>query len=85
METKKKKKLQGKVVSDKMDKTRVVEIRRKVKHPLYEKIVTKTTKFMAHDEKNETKIGDIVSIIYKRPMSKRKSWEILEVIEKISD
>lgn len=85
MEIKKKKKLQGRIVSDKMEKTRIVEIKRKVKHPLYEKIVNKTTKFMAHDEKNETKIGDIVEITYKRPMSKQKSWEILSILEKISE
>ena len=72
----------GKVVSDKMDKTVVVEIRERVKHPLYGKIVTKTKKLKAHDEANECGIGDTVRIAETRPLSKDKCWRVVEIIEK---
>ena len=72
----------GIVVSDKMDKTVVVAIRTKVRHPLYGKMVNKTTKFKAHDENNECGIGDTVRIMETRPLSKDKRWRIVEIIEK---
>ena len=72
----------GKVVSDKMDKTVVVAIQQRVKHPLYKKIVNKTKKFMAHDEENTCGIGDKVLIQETRPLSKNKCWRIVEIIEK---
>ncbi|NIK74573.1 small subunit ribosomal protein S17 [Thermonema lapsum] len=72
----------GKVVSNKMDKSIVVAVERKVKHPMYGKFMLKTTKFMAHDEKNECGIGDIVRIMECRPLSKRKRWRLVEIIEK---
>ena len=77
-----KKERQGVVVSDKMDKTVVVEIRERVKHPLYGKIVTKTKKLKAHDEANECGIGDTVRIAETRPLSKDKCWRVVEIIEK---
>lgn len=73
----------GVVSSNKMDKTIVVEIERKVKHPLYGKFVKKTTKFHAHDEKNECSIGDLVKIMETRPLSKTKRWRLVEVVEKV--
>ena len=72
----------GKVVSDKMDKTITVAIEDHVKHPLYGKIVKKTVKFKAHDEKNECGIGDRVKIMETRPISKDKRWRLVEIIEK---
>ena len=72
----------GMVVSDKMDKTVVVAIQQRVKHPLYKKIVNKTKKFMAHDEENTCGIGDKVLIQETRPLSKNKCWRIVEIIEK---
>ena len=72
----------GKVVSDKMDKTITVAIEDHVKHPLYGKIVKKTVKFKAHDEKNECKIGDTVKIMETRPLSKDKRWRLVQIIEK---
>jgi small subunit ribosomal protein S17 len=72
----------GVVVSNKMDKSIVVKVERKVKHPLYGKFVKKSTKFMAHDEKNECNIGDTVLIMETRPLSKNKCWRLVEVIEK---
>lgn len=72
----------GKVVSDKMDKTITVAIEDHVKHPLYGKIVKKTVKFKAHDEKNECNIGDIVKIMETRPLSKDKRWRLVQIIEK---
>ena len=72
----------GTVVSNKMDKTAVVAIRTKVKHPLYGKIINRTTKFMEHDENNECNIGDFVKIMETRPLSKNKRWRLVEVIEK---
>ena len=72
----------GLVTSDKMDKTITVAVERKVKHPIYGKFVKKTTKFHAHDEKQECTIGDIVKIMETRPLSKTKRWRLVEVVEK---
>ena len=72
----------GKVVSNKMTKSITVAVERKVKHTKYGKFVNKTTKFMAHDEKNECGIGDTVKIMETRPMSKLKRWRLVEIIEK---
>ena len=72
----------GRVTSDKMDKTVVIEIRERVKHPLYGKIVNRTKKFKAHDENNECGIGDTVRIVETRPLSKDKCWRVVEIIEK---
>lgn len=72
----------GVVSSNKMDKTITVGVERKVKHPLYGKFVKKTTKFHAHDEKQEAGIGDVVRIMETRPLSKTKRWRLIEVIEK---
>ena len=72
----------GVVVSDKMDKTIVVAIKTKVRHPLYGKMVNRTRKFKAHDENNECGIGDIVKIMETRPLSKDKHWRLVEIIEK---
>jgi len=71
----------GVVTSDKMDKTITVAVERKVKHPIYGKFVKKTTKFHAHDEKQECTIGDIVKIMETRPLSKTKRWRLVEVVE----
>lgn len=72
----------GVVSSNKMNKTITVAVERKVKHPIYGKFVKKTTKFHAHDEKNECTIGDVVRIMESRPLSKTKRWRLVEVIEK---
>lgn len=72
----------GKVVSNKMQKTITIAVDRKVKHAIYGKFMHKTTKFMAHDEKNEAGIGDTVRIMETRPLSKSKRWRLVEVIEK---
>jgi small subunit ribosomal protein S17 len=72
----------GVVVSDKMDKSIVVVVSRKVKHPKYGKFVKKTSKFMAHDEENTCNIGDTVKIMETRPMSKDKNWRLVEIIER---
>jgi small subunit ribosomal protein S17 len=81
-ETKVVRTLTGKVVSDKMDKTVTVLVERKVKHPIYGKIVRLSKKFHAHDEKNEFKTGDIVVISESRPFSKTKSWVVTALVEK---
>ena len=73
---------QGKVVSSKMEKSIVVAVARKVKHPIYGKFVNKTKRFMAHDENNEAGEGDIVRIMETRPLSKKKRWRLLEIVEK---
>jgi small subunit ribosomal protein S17 len=73
----------GIVSSNKMDKTIVVKVERKIKHPLYGKFLKKTTSFHAHDEKNECNIGDTVKIMESRPMSKTKRWRLVEVVEKV--
>ena len=72
----------GTVVSNKMDKTITVAIERKVAHPIYRKYFKKTTKLMAHDEKNECNIGDVVKVMETRPLSKIKRWRLLEIVEK---
>ena len=72
----------GVVVSDKMDKTIVVEIRTRVKHPLYGKIINRTIRFKAHDENNECGIGDTVRVMETRPLSKDKHWRLVEIVEK---
>jgi small subunit ribosomal protein S17 len=72
----------GLVVSNKMDKSIVVRVERKVKHPIYGKFVKKSTKFLAHDEKNDTNIGDKVRIMETRPLSKNKCWRLVEIIER---
>ena len=72
----------GVVFSDKMDKTIVVAIEHRVKHPLYKKIVTHTKKFKAHDELNEARVGDKVEIAETRPLSKDKCWRLVSIIEK---
>lgn len=72
----------GTVSSTKMDKTITVAVERKVKHPIYGKFLNKTTKFHAHDEKNECTVGDVVKIMETRPLSKTKRWRLIEVIEK---
>ncbi len=72
----------GVVVSNKMDKSIVVAIKRKVKHPIYGKFVNKTKKLMAHDEENSCNIGDKVLIMETRPLSKNKSWRLIEIIER---
>ena len=73
----------GVVTSNKMTKTITVAVERKVKHPIYGKFVRKTTRFHAHDEKNEASIGDVVRIMETRPLSKTKRWRLVEVLEKV--
>ncbi|HEY8512082.1 MAG TPA: 30S ribosomal protein S17 [Cyclobacteriaceae bacterium] len=72
----------GKVVSNKMQKSITVAVDRKVKHPIYGKFVNRTTKFMAHDENNSAGIGDTVRIMETRPLSKKKRWRLVEIVEK---
>ena len=72
----------GVVVSNKMQKSIVVEIERREKHPIYGKFMKKTNRFMAHDEKEECNIGDTVRIMETRPLSKRKHWRLVEIIER---
>ena len=74
--------LTGRIVSDKMDKTITVLIERRVKHPLYGKIITQSKKFHAHDEANEAKAGDLVEIEETRPISKTKCWRVSKLLEK---
>ena len=73
---------EGLVVSDKMQKTVVVAIERRVPHPVYGKMVTRTKKFKAHDEENSAKVGDRVRIVETRPLSKDKRWRVVEIIER---
>lgn len=77
--------LTGKVTSNKMDKTIVVEVARTVVHPQYKKVVKKFTKLHAHDEGNSCKIGDVVKIAESRPYSKTKAWRLIEIISKAED
>ena len=72
----------GVVVSNKMQKSIVVEVERREKHPIYGKFIKKTSRFMAHDEKNDCNIGDTVRIMETRPLSKRKCWRLVEIIER---
>lgn len=74
--------LQGTVVSNKMDKSIVVAIVRRVKHPIYGKFIQRTTKLQAHDENNQCNAGDVVTIRECRPLSKNKSWTLVDVVEK---
>ena len=74
--------LTGRVVSDKMNKTVTVLVERRVKHPLYGKIMTRSQKYHAHDEKGEVKMGDVVTIEECRPISKTKAWRVAKLIEK---
>ena len=73
----------GVVVSNKMDKSITIAVESKVKHPMYGKFIKKTSKFMAHDEKNDCNIGDTVKIMETRPLSKNKNWRLVEVIERV--
>jgi small subunit ribosomal protein S17 len=77
-----KKELVGEVVSDKMDKTIVVRVAKRMRHPRYQKVITKYKKFYAHDDKGEANVGDKVRIISSRPLSKLKRWALVEVVEK---
>ena len=72
----------GRVVSNKMQKSITVAVDRQVKHPIYGKFITKTSKLMAHDENNDANIGDMVRIMSTRPLSKNKSWRLVEIVEK---
>ncbi len=72
----------GRVVSDRMNKSITVAVERQIKHPIYGKFITKTTKYMAHDEGNSANIGDTVLIMSTRPLSKRKSWRLVEILER---
>ena len=76
------KKRTGEVVSDKMDKTVVVAVERKVQHDLYKRVINRTSRFMAHDEENECKEGDQVEIVETKPYSKNKTWKVTEIIRK---
>jgi small subunit ribosomal protein S17 len=83
METRGRRKVRiGIVVSNKMDKSIVVVEHRRVKHPKYGKYINKTTRYMAHDEKNECQIGDVVKIMETRPLSRHKCWRLVEIIER---
>ncbi len=72
----------GSVISDKMQKTVVVEVTRKIQHPVYKRVVKRVTKFKAHDEKSECHVGDRVLVIESRPLSKEKHWRVVQVIER---
>jgi small subunit ribosomal protein S17 len=75
----------GIVVSNKADKTVVVKVERKFQHPLYNRTVKQSKKFMAHDETNACQIGDVVKIVESRPLSKRKRWAVLEIVQKAGE
>lgn len=72
----------GIVVSDKMDKTVTVSVRRRLRHPLYRKFVTRSKKYHAHDEANQAHVGDVVRLMETRPMSRLKRWRVVEIVEK---
>ncbi|MDI7247413.1 MAG: 30S ribosomal protein S17 [Bacillota bacterium] len=72
----------GTVVSDSMDKTVVVAVERTVRHPLYKRTMKRTTRFMAHDEENQAKVGDRVRLMETRPLSKHKRWRVVEIVER---
>lgn len=74
--------VRGQVTSNKMQKTLVVVVHRKVRHPLYEKYVSKRTKLYVHDEKNEAQIGDVVEVMQTRPMSAQKCWRLIRIVQK---
>jgi small subunit ribosomal protein S17 len=82
IEVSKKRELVGEVVSDKMEKTIVVEVARRIRHPRYQKVMTAYKKFYAHDEKSEAGVGDTVRIIESRPLSKLKRWRLVGVLER---
>ena len=73
----------GVVLSNKMDKSITIAVQSRLKHPMYGKFIKKTSKFMAHDEKNDCNIGDTVRIMETRPLSKNKNWRLVEVIERV--
>jgi small subunit ribosomal protein S17 len=81
-ERKKRKVRIGKVVSNRMQKTIVVAVKRSLKHPVYQKTIKRTSKLYAHDEKNECQIGDLVKVMETRPLSRLKRWRLLKVVEK---
>ncbi|MDD5655763.1 MAG: 30S ribosomal protein S17 [Elusimicrobia bacterium] len=81
VERSKRKNFSGVVVSDRMNKTRVVEITRQVRHPFYEKIVKRTSRFSVHDEANESRLGDLVEIMGTRPLSRTKRWRLVRVVK----
>ncbi len=72
----------GVVSSNKMEKTITVVVEKRIKHPIYGKFVKRTKKFVAHDEKNDCNVGDVVNIMETRPLSKRKRWRLIEIIER---
>jgi len=78
----KRKEVVGEVFSNKSDKTIVVVVERRIKHPIYGKFIRKSTKFMAHDEKNECNVGDKVQLMETRPLSKNKRWRLVKIIER---
>ncbi len=82
---KKRKEYIGEVVSNKMDKTVVVAIKRLVQHPVYKKVIKRMTKLMADDRENKCNIGDVVKVIETRPLSKRKRWKVIEIIEQAKE
>ena len=75
--------LQGTVVSDKMDKTVVVAVERLKRHPLYRRTIRRTTKYKAHDERNECRVGDIVRIVESRPLSREKRWRVIQIVRRV--
>ncbi|MEY4672954.1 MAG: ribosomal protein [Planctomycetota bacterium] len=76
------KSMRGKVTSNKMNKTIVVEVPRKVRHPLYEKYLSRSTKLYVHDEKNEARVGDVVEVMQTRPLSRLKRWRLVSIVQK---
>ena len=72
----------GMVVSDKMNKSRVIAVKRYIKHPFYKKFIRKTSKFMVSDENNESSVGDVIKVMETRPLSKRKRWRLVEIVKK---
>lgn len=72
----------GIVVTDGMEKSRVIAVKRFIKHPLYGKFVRKTSKFMVHDEQNESHVGDLIRVMETRPLSRRKRWRLVEILER---
>ena len=74
--------MRGTVISNKMQKTLVVQVDRKVRHPMYEKFVSKRTKLYAHDENNEARVGDVVDVTHTRPLSKMKCWRLVRIVQK---
>jgi small subunit ribosomal protein S17 len=81
-ETRQRRVLTGTVVSDKMDKTIVVQVQRRFKHPRYRKYVSERVRYKAHDESNEAKVGDVVRIVSSRPLSREKRWALQAIVEK---